>query len=292
MQLEDIRYFVDSATQCSLAKAAKLNRVSAPAISQAIRRLEASLGCELLVHRKNRFKLTEAGESLLRQSQPLLRSFEELRGVVRARSGTVSGRLNLATSHSIALSILPDCLHAFGRRYPALQPNVRLGGTPLIRSWIEARDVECGLTLDDGKLGGLSRIPMFGGVFRAVFPKQIGEKDILKLGFLTTASRPEVDALQNYVQKHFGVEFPQRMVVDSWEVVKRMTRLGLGVGLLPDFLLHEQSHQRRLVSVLDDLPKLSYEFCLVIEDKEMLSTNARLFVDFAKTYVQRLIRYK
>ena len=69
-----LKYFVDAATALSVSEAARVNRVSSSAISQAIRSLESHFEMSLLDHAKKRFILTPEGRHLLKGATNLLRS--------------------------------------------------------------------------------------------------------------------------------------------------------------------------------------------------------------------------
>ena len=57
--LHHIQYFLDAAREGSITSASRKNRISASAVSQAIRQLELAFGTSLIEHGRNQFQLTE-----------------------------------------------------------------------------------------------------------------------------------------------------------------------------------------------------------------------------------------
>lgn len=94
MGLRQLAAFVAIAEHGSFSAAARELGVVQPAVSQAVRRLEADLGLVLLARSTRRVTLTLAGEALLERARAVLREECALRdrahevghGAARARS--------------------------------------------------------------------------------------------------------------------------------------------------------------------------------------------------------------
>ncbi|NNE97179.1 MAG: LysR family transcriptional regulator, partial [Acidimicrobiales bacterium] len=69
MRVEDVRYILTVANEANLTRAAEIEHVSVPAMSEAIRRIEKSLGVTMFDRSNRGMRLTAAGRSL----QPHLR---------------------------------------------------------------------------------------------------------------------------------------------------------------------------------------------------------------------------
>lgn len=68
-EVRQLRYFVAAAERLSFSQAALELHISQPALSEAIRRLEAELGVRLLERSTRRVSLTVAGEALLHEGR-------------------------------------------------------------------------------------------------------------------------------------------------------------------------------------------------------------------------------
>jgi DNA-binding transcriptional LysR family regulator len=72
MDIDRIRYFCTFADTGSLVRASELLRVSQPALSKALRLLEAEVGCKLMEPDGRGLRLTESGRQLKAAAHPLL----------------------------------------------------------------------------------------------------------------------------------------------------------------------------------------------------------------------------
>lgn len=118
MDTPQLRAFVEVARQQSFSTAAETLHLTQPAVSKRIAQLEQQLGAVLFDRAGKRVVLTHAGELLLPRARKILSELSDTERAVRDLSGTISGRLRLATSHHIGLHRLPSVLRAFSSAHP------------------------------------------------------------------------------------------------------------------------------------------------------------------------------
>src|SRR4051794_19816946 len=102
-----LRYFVDAAKSGSLTEAAKRNRVSQSAVSQAIRSLEKSIGFSLTTHHKKVLNLTDEGKAVLKHSEGVFQSLDQLTAAIQEIGTGHAGNLKIGCTHTLAVGILP-----------------------------------------------------------------------------------------------------------------------------------------------------------------------------------------
>lgn len=112
IDLAELRAFCVAVELGSLGRAARLLRVSQPALSKRMRELEVLAGVPLLTRSARGVKPTAAGERLYAQARPLLTQAEHVEAVL---SGLRAERtpIRLAASHTIAEHLLPEPLAEF-----------------------------------------------------------------------------------------------------------------------------------------------------------------------------------
>lgn len=116
--LADMEAFVRVARAGGFREAAKSAGVSASTYSDAIKRMEASLGVRLFNRTTRSVVLTDAGNALLARIAPALLELENVREVVSAFRDTPTGTLRLNVPVSAARLVLPRILPAFMAAYP------------------------------------------------------------------------------------------------------------------------------------------------------------------------------
>lgn len=118
MELRHLRYFAAVAETCHFGRAAEQLHMAQPALSQAIRQLEAELGTPLLVRTTRQVRLTPAGEFLLGEAQRVLGAVDDsVRGVRRIADGR-RGLVRLALTGTAAFSQLPRIARVVKRELP------------------------------------------------------------------------------------------------------------------------------------------------------------------------------
>ena len=112
-ELRLVRYWVAVAEEGNITRAAERLHLSQPALSAAVRQLEAQLGVALLDRSDRVLQVTPAGELLLREGRGLLAAadgvFEAVRGMDRAPVGRLRVGLTPTARYGLARELLAAC---------------------------------------------------------------------------------------------------------------------------------------------------------------------------------------
>ena len=100
MELTQLHYFVTVAQTQHLTRAAESLRISQPALSKAISRLESELGMTLFDRSSNRITLNRNGQIYLRYVQEALESLNAGKYALEAQASAQSGNVSIMTSCS------------------------------------------------------------------------------------------------------------------------------------------------------------------------------------------------
>lgn len=125
MELRHLRYFAAVAETCHFGRAAKRLHMAQPALSQAIRQLEAELGTPLLVRTTRQVSLTPAGEFLHKEALRVLSSLDDsVRSVRRIAEGR-KGVVRLGLTGTAAFSHLPRIARLVKHELPEVALEIR-----------------------------------------------------------------------------------------------------------------------------------------------------------------------
>ena len=120
MELRHLRYFAAVAETKHFGRAAERLHLAQPALSQAVRQLEAELGTPLFVRTTRQVNLTPAGEFLQHEAARVLAAVDDsVRGVRRIAEGR-QGLLRIAFTGTAAHTQLPRIARAVKRELPGL----------------------------------------------------------------------------------------------------------------------------------------------------------------------------
>lgn len=134
--LRHLRYFVAVAEERHFGRAAERLHMAQPPLSQAIRRLEAELGVELLHRTTRRVDLTDAGRAYLARARVILADMDEAAHEARRVAAGAVGHLAIGCVGSATYSLLP----ALSRRLAAELSGVDFAfrGEMLVPDQVEA----------------------------------------------------------------------------------------------------------------------------------------------------------
>jgi DNA-binding transcriptional LysR family regulator len=124
MQLQDLAAFVTVASERSFSGAARRLHRTQPAVSQAIRRLEDSVGERLFDRATKDASLTDAGRLLRDYAERLLRLSEEAEIAVRDLRDLRRGRVLIGANEASVHAVLPLITH-FRTAHPLVHVDVR-----------------------------------------------------------------------------------------------------------------------------------------------------------------------
>jgi DNA-binding transcriptional LysR family regulator len=161
-ELGELRAFCAAADLGSLGRAARLLRISQPALSKRLRTLEALAGARLLDRSPRGVTLTQAGTRLYMEARKLLAQAEEVDELMAGLPGG-EAPVRLAASHTIAEFVLPGPLAEFERRrHRHLSVELIVANSAVVRDMVGEGRAEFGiaaLEAADRPGGPLREIP-------------------------------------------------------------------------------------------------------------------------------------
>ena len=124
LQLAELTAFVAVAEHLSFTRAAAQAGIALPTMSQTIRSLEERLGVRLFNRTTRSVALTEAGERLLGEIQPIVVGIDHALESVNLFRDKPIGTLRLAVSRPTATRRLAPLIQPFLAEYPAIRLEV------------------------------------------------------------------------------------------------------------------------------------------------------------------------
>ena len=118
MNINQLRYFISVATARSFSAAAEENYITQTAMTQQIKALEDSIGCQLINRSTRPITLTAAGQSFLKDARSILSRLDEAMIRAAEASSGISGSLRIGYIKGYERSALSDILRSFHRQLP------------------------------------------------------------------------------------------------------------------------------------------------------------------------------
>lgn len=246
MDTHALTAFVTVAEAGSFSQAAEQLFLTQPAVSKRISNLEEQLSCRLFDRLGRKVGLTEAGRTLLPKARRILLEIDDTRRLLRNLSGTVSGKLSLATSHHISLHRLPATLRTFSRQHPNVELDLTFTESELAYSDILHGAIELAvITLSPSPHPQIESRPLWIDQLRYSVARDhpLAQQGTVNFQALNhyNAILPGVSTFTRQIaEQHFQAEGLQLNVImstNNLDTIRMMVSIGLGWSLLPDTLI-------------------------------------------------------
>ncbi|WP_407181238.1 LysR substrate-binding domain-containing protein [Bradyrhizobium sp. STM 3562] len=261
IQLAELMAFTAVAEHLSFTKAAHQVGIALPTMSQTIRSLEERLGVRLFNRTTRSVALTEAGERLLGEIQPVIAGLDHALESVNLFRDKPIGTLRLAVSRPSSMRRLAPLLRPFLAEYPAIRLDIAVDDThgDIVGGRFDAgirvgQRVERDMTAL--RLGDDFRMMVVAAPsYLAHHPKPAVPRDLLNHNCLRYRA-PWEGAIQPWIfckgrqKKEVSVE--GSLTVNDIELLVAAALDGVGIAYLPEPLAAPHVAQGRFVALLDD----------------------------------------
>jgi DNA-binding transcriptional LysR family regulator len=117
----DLRYFLEVSNTGKLSRAAVRLGISQPALTQAMKKLEATVGLPLLIRTRTGVRLTRAGERIAAHAAQLLEAWDEIRRAALEDEQEIKGRYRLGCHVAVAQYTLPRLFRDLATHAPGVE---------------------------------------------------------------------------------------------------------------------------------------------------------------------------
>ncbi len=124
LNLNDLSVFVTAAESKSFSEAGRRLRLSQPAVSQTIEKLEKEFGTRLFLRQGRRMQLSETGLALLPMARELLAGASRLTEAMACLHGQTIGEMVVGCSTASGKYLLPGLIASFRKLFPQVRIHV------------------------------------------------------------------------------------------------------------------------------------------------------------------------
>ena len=291
--ITDLRFFVTITESGSLAEAARRLDVTASAVSQRLRHLEASLGMQLAHRSTRRFTLTEEGELFHAGVVEMLGNLDGLVDRLRARSGEVAGTLHVGGPLGFGRHYLAPAIAQFQDLHPKLMVSLTLSDV------VSAADANrFDLIVHIGNLGDSSmvaypiapnaRFVCAAPSYLAKRPAPREPKDLARHDCIVLRENDEDVTLWRFKRKRSeaAVRVPAILSSNDGEVARQWALQGKGVVLRSEWDVADSLASGQLVRLLADWRLPDADVVALVAGRAGLSARVKLFLSFLQARFQ------
>lgn len=290
-----LRAFVAIVECGSISAGARRLRVSQPGLSRQLRALEETCGTALLRRDTHRMSVTEAGRRLLEDAQSILTQAEEADRRLREGHTTLSGQLRLFATVDLGQFIVSRMVSQFLRDHPKVTATLALTNRPL-----HMIQEGCDVGILPGKITDESVIARPAGTVAL----QLAASPLLSKSRPTPREPADLqswpwvslDGSQFWSARELtlhrdGAErtlrIAPRLFSEGVTSVREAVRDGLGLAVLPNWLIEDDLRTGTLVSVLPRWKPKDVWVHVVYAGQRVLPARVGAFIDFAVAYLTK-----
>lgn len=231
----DLRYFLEISQTLNVSRAAERLGVSQPTLSVSIRRLEDSLGTELLIRTKTGVRPTHAGEKLAAQARQLLNEWDRIRDSVLRDEQEIRGRYVIGCHPSVAMYSLPHVLPQIFAQNPGLEVRLVHDLSRKITEDVISFKVDFGIVVNPWDHPELVIKPLCRDEVTAWTSARRSPLQNLHTGDAVLFANPEMQQVQHLLKlfKKKGLRYGRIVASDNLDVLTSLVAAGAGAGILP-----------------------------------------------------------
>ncbi|MDX1818929.1 MAG: LysR family transcriptional regulator [Marinobacter sp.] len=281
-KLVAMRIFRRVAELGSFTRAADDLEITAATVSKHIAFLERDIETRLINRTTRRMNLTDAGVAFLERTQSLLDGLEEAELEARGLQAELRGTIRINVPVSFGLTHITRAIDGFLQKHPKIRIDVQFNDrmVDLVEQGVDiairVRSQLADSSLRARPLRKSRNVVCASPDYLADAPEIATPGDLARHNCLVFAlhDRPNVWELGDETVTVSG-----NYRTDSSLAIRQSLLSGLGVGLLPRFLVQEDIDDRALVPLLSDYPPRSYTIFALFPPGRMQSSKVRMLVE-------------
>ena len=285
MDIHHLKIFFEAGNEKMFTKAARKLYISQSAVSIQIKKLESTLGLQLIERNSKNFKLTFAGKELFKMSQDVFEKISRMENEMKKILQYKKGKISIGATHNIGEPVLPRIMVEFRKQYPEIEFDLYIKNKESLVKHLKEGTVDIALMeeyfIEDKEI---KVIETEDYPFVVVAGKEITNLDELQNIPLLKRDTILTNKYLDLFEKIVGFNLDKRISVNgSIETMKNLIKDGLGFAILPYYSVHEEV-ERGALKLVHKFEKSEDRFQIVLirenEDKEGISK----FVEFLENY--------
>lgn len=285
--LNEILVFMAVVDEGSFVAGGRTMGLTRSAAGKAVGRLEDRLGVRLLHRTTRTLSLTDEGRVFYERGAQILAAVDEAEASMAGRAGTPRGVLRLTVPDAFGRIVILPILKRYLELWPDLQVEVSFTDrqADIIEEGFDLA-VRIGGASSDNRL--VSRVVAKYDVKLCASPAYLDERgapaslDALARHdclIFTSRNRRQSWLVRGADDSWVKAQGHSRLRLDSGEGLRDAALAGMGIALLPDFLIADDVAAGRLRQVLPDLELGQASIVTIYPTRRLLEPRVRRFID-------------
>jgi DNA-binding transcriptional LysR family regulator len=294
--LNEIVIFMAVADAGSFARGGRTMGLTGSAASKAVARLEARLGVRLLHRNSRAVSLTSEGERFRESGRAILEAMDEAEASIAVPDGKPRGLLRLSVPDAFGRRVIMPLVGEYLERWPDVRIDIDFSDRP-VDLVEEGFDLAIRIGGESAPDGIVSRVVAEYPVWICAAPSYLERR----------GHPPHVEALSGHdcilfrsrtrTQEWFdhpGGEHADKVLahgrlrMNSAEAIRMAALSGLGIALLPAFLVDDDLSAGHLVRLFPELGVQTVRILCLYPSRRLVDPRVRTFIDNVSAALTRV----
>lgn len=291
-KIECIRIFVETAQLNSFTATANKLDMTQSAVSKKIAWLESDLGMTLFQRNSRKISLTHAGKDYLTYCVRFLEEMSAIESQLKRETESVEGELKISAPSAFSTMLLSEPLQAFIEQHPGIRINLSVDDRIVN---LNEHNIDVAIRASQLKDSGLKARLLFNNKVHYFAspaylekhgapqqPQELSKHHCLTYSLMTPANEWR---FTDKSHKASSIKVNQIFTSDSPEMLLKMSRQGIGIVALPNWMGKEFVEKGELIRLLADWSNDQLPMYAVYHTSDYLPQRIRVFIDFLAEYL-------
>ncbi len=295
MNIHQLQVFYEVASARSFTAAAARLRLTQPAATWQVKRLEETYGLKFLDRAGKRVTLTEEGKVLFDFAARILRLTRETDEALADLRGLPLGTLRIDATYIVGDYYLPGLLETLHEQHPGLTFQVGIGNSSQVIENTLAQRNDIGICAHDPAHPKLEvrriltdrLVAVVGRTHGFARRRTIALKELQGQPLILREEGSSPRRTIDEILKRRGIAPTVVLESASTSIIKRFAANGTGVAILSQQVVAKELQDGSLRLVPFNDAEIAYHFYLIRHRDRWASRSVKAFVEMAQSFQQR-----
>lgn len=290
-----LRTFLEIVRRGSFSEAASALKLSQPAVTFQIQRLERDLGVRLLERGGGHLHVTPEGEAFRLHAEKIVTEEESLLESLADLAHEVRGQLSIAASTVPGEFLVPGLLGDFMEHYPDVRAQATVSDTEAVVEMVTRGDYDLGFTGARSERSALQQIPFVRDQMVLIVPlshpfaerASVRIEELQDQPIVTREGGSGTMATVRHLLQEAGLDlkgWEQATALGSTQAVISGVQAGLGVSFVSTFAAFTPVQAKSLYALTVDGVALERDLFIIHQEGHLSTRLHQEFVSFAQAW--------
>ena len=269
MELRDLHALIAIAETGSLSAAARRLRLTQPALTASLQRLESAVGLDLVTRHSRGAILTEEGQYVLQKARDVVHDVAQIALVHDTLAHGPAGEIHLGLPTTVAGGLIPELLPLMQAQYPQIRLHVVEAMSGVLQDQLQLGRLDLAVLFDSAPWAGLRCTPLLTEKLYLFLPADhpfaaLPAVDLVRVAALSLVLPSAANSIRKRIETAchaHGLTLRVQADIDSLPGLLGLVRAGY-CTVLPKYLAKSEIGAGHIVAIGIESPTLVWTLYL------------------------------